>query len=171
MSAPETPHQSAVPQILVIEDELYLRETLADYLGQQGYRVRTCESGEQGVLLHQEERSDVALIDLWLPGRDGLEITRLLLEQDASLRIVLMTCRPNLVSATDALREQVFDYLIKPFRLPEVRDVVERAVRHAGLCIPAPPQVEPFGPPGPDEYPASGGTLRQFPPLVWRFVF
>lgn len=114
--------------VLVIEDELFLREVLSDYLGQQGFKVSVADSGEQGLLLAQEWQFDVALVDLKLPGRDGLEIASQLKEIDPALRVIIMTGRPSLESAVAALRERVYDYLIKPFRLPDLRQVLQRAV-------------------------------------------
>lgn len=118
-------------RILVVEDEETLRRNLGRYLEQQGYQVTCAGSAEEA--LDQASRLDfeVALLDIRLPGRDGLSLAADLSGRDVA--IIVMTAYGSIDSVIDALHSGVHDYLIKPLLLKDVGAKVARMCEHRRL--------------------------------------
>ena len=101
----------------------------------EGYEVVSADSGEKG-LQHVNERTfDVILTDVQMPGLNGLELTRRALARDPDLQIVLVTGVRERDTAIEALRVGAADYLVKPFRLDELRFVVRRVLEKRRLLV------------------------------------
>lgn len=113
--------------ILIVEDEADFRENLADFLEQHGYRVLQAGDVESGWALAQEHEIHVALVDIVLPGPDGLTLLSRLKENDQPVEVVVMTAEGTIDSAVDAMRKGAFHYITKPLRLRELELVVQRA--------------------------------------------
>jgi DNA-binding NtrC family response regulator len=118
---------------LVVDDEVFVRELLEEYFGRLGYEVTTAQSGDAGLAALQAGRFGVALVDLKMPGKDGIETLREIRRLDPHCLIVIMTGYPTIDSSIEALRCGAFDYIIKPFKLGELREVVERAAKEYRL--------------------------------------
>ena len=99
------------------------------------YDVTTADSGDAGIDVVRESRFGVALIDLKMPGRDGIETLREIRRIDPLCLIIIMTGYPTIDSSIEALRAGAYDYIIKPFKLGELREVVERAVKEFRLKV------------------------------------
>ncbi|HHN64778.1 MAG TPA: sigma-54-dependent Fis family transcriptional regulator [Nitrospirae bacterium] len=117
------------PRILVIEDEMIMRVTLEDALTAQGYTVRSCERGQQGVDAYEETPFDLVLTDVRLPDINGLEVLRRLREIDETSVIILMTAFGTIKDAVDAMKLGAFDYITKPFSLEELGLIIKRALQ------------------------------------------
>lgn len=113
--------------ILVIDDEVFVRELLEEYFGRLDYTVRTAESGDAGIEAVRDTCFSVALVDLKMPGRDGIETLREIRKIDPLCLTIIMTGYPTIDSSIEALRAGAYDYVIKPFKLSELREVVDRA--------------------------------------------
>jgi DNA-binding NtrC family response regulator len=113
--------------ILVIDDEVFVRELLEEYFGRLDYEVRTAASGDAGIEAVRENCFGVALVDLKMPGRDGIETLREIRKIDPLCLTIIMTGYPTIDSSIEALRAGAYDYVIKPFKLSELREVVDRA--------------------------------------------
>ncbi len=119
--------------VLVIEDEKILSESICVYLGRSGYTTVRASSGEDGLTLLQETSPDVAIVDLRLPGMDGLNVLARVREQSPTTEVVMMTAHGSVASAVEAMKRGAFDYLNKPVDLEELRVVVDKAVAHLKL--------------------------------------
>ena len=118
------------PLILVVEDETILGDSICTYLEHHGYVTAVARSGEDGVRLAEENSPDVAIVDIRLPGLDGLSVLRKLRDVSAGTEVVMMTAHASVGSAVEAMKGGAFDYLTKPLDLDEVRVVVDKALAH-----------------------------------------
>src|SRR5919204_1972391 len=106
--------------ILIVDDEVLIRETLAEYLGQEGFAVTTCADGESALALAAGRPFDVALCHVQLPGIDGIELLERLLKLSPQTFVLLITAYATVENAVEALRRGAHDYLMKPLLLEEV---------------------------------------------------
>jgi len=115
--------------IFVVEDDADFREMLGEYLGSLGYAVQAFASGEEA-LAHLRRASapapDLVVSDLNMPRLSGLQLMRELRATLPDVPVILMTAFGNPQVAEQAAREGAAAYLEKPFRLPELRDLVRR---------------------------------------------
>jgi two-component system, NtrC family, response regulator AtoC len=114
--------------ILVIEDDTTLRGALQRFLTRCGYTVRAAADGEAGLALAREQPADVVLVDLNLPGMNGLAVIGELREGSSDAVPVIMTAYPEVRTAVAALKAGAYDYINKPFDLEDLAGLVERAV-------------------------------------------
>jgi DNA-binding NtrC family response regulator len=119
--------------ILVVDDEPLIRETLTEYLGQEGFEVTACASGEQALALAAARRFDVALCDVQLPGMDGIELLDRLLKISPRTFVLLITAYATVENAVMAFRRGAHDYLMKPILLEEVLNKIRRLLRYREL--------------------------------------
>ncbi|WP_435416680.1 response regulator transcription factor [Parerythrobacter aurantius] len=140
-----TPELTAPVHVLLVDDEQSLREPLAEYLTGQGFRVSEAASaaGARSVLLN--EAPDIALVDIMMPGEDGLSLTRFLAETQG-LPVILLTARGEATDRIVGLEIGADDYVTKPFEPRElvarIRSVLRRGARHNGAAIDATAQDE-----------------------------
>lgn len=112
--------------ILIIDDEKLIRETLAEYLTQEGYTVTVCGSGEEALAKAAEKQFDAALCDVQLPGIDGIETLGRLQQLDPELFVLLITAYATVENAVEAFHRGAHDYLMKPILLDEVSGKLSR---------------------------------------------
>jgi len=118
--------------ILVVEDEADLRSFIAEHLAAQGYAVKEAWFAEQALRSITEERPQLVLLDIALPGINGLEILRRIRRYDPTINIIMMTGNQDVVLARSTIQLGAIDYVFKPFEL----DRFDRAVA-AGMGKPA----------------------------------
>jgi len=124
-------------RILVIEDEKELRELLGRALKKIGYAVDLIEDGDEGLFYATEYPVDLAIVDLGLPGRSGMEIVRELRKRELSYPVLVLTARSDWQDKVQALELGADDYVTKPFRLEEVMARVQALLRRsAGHAAP-----------------------------------
>ncbi len=114
--------------ILIVDDEKPIRRILSLLLRERRHRVTDAGSGEEALAILQEAKPDLVLLDLKLPGIDGLETLRRLRALDPRLDVVMMTAHGTISSAVEAMRRGAFDYLTKPFDNDELLILVDRAL-------------------------------------------
>jgi DNA-binding NtrC family response regulator len=117
--------------------EAPMRESLKDWLTEDGYEVGLAASGEEAIALAKERSWDVILLDLKMPGMDGLETLRRLKDEDVNTdaEILMMTAYGTIETAVQAMKEGAFDYLLKPFDPDEVEMEIKRIVSHRELVL------------------------------------
>lgn len=115
-------------RILVVDDEKQIRRILSVLLAEHGHEVREAESGTQALALQDEFQPNIVLLDLSLPGIDGLETLQKLLERDRRIDCIMMTAYGTIRSAVRAMRLGAFDYLSKPFDNDELLLTIDRAL-------------------------------------------
>jgi DNA-binding NtrC family response regulator len=120
-------------KILVVDDELFVRELLLEFLSSEGYEVSLADSGEKAVKLMQSEPADVVLVDLKMPGIDGIETLRQIKKTAPNTLSIVMTGYPTIDSSIEALRCGAYDYVVKPFKLNDLKSSIERALEEYKL--------------------------------------
>ena len=106
--------------LLVIEDERALCETIVRSLRRQAYSVDYCYDGEKALELLGVERYDLVLLDLNLPGKDGMTVLRTLRQSDRETRVLILSARSEVEDKVAGLDAGANDYLAKPFHLAEL---------------------------------------------------
>ena len=119
-------------KVLIVEDEAVLREALEYNLLRQGYEVRTAADGRAAVEIARRERPDLILLDLMLPGLDGLEVCRIL-RRDMNVPILMLTAKADEVDKVIGLEVGADDYITKPFSMRELLVRVKAALRRVRL--------------------------------------
>jgi len=110
--------------ILIVEDEAIMRESLRDWLTDSGYQVETAEEGEEALKTITEQDFGVVILDLKLPGKDGIEVLREARVRKPQLKGVIITAYPSVQTAVEALKEGAIDYLPKPFDLNDLEKII-----------------------------------------------
>src|SRR5262249_51437296 len=122
-----------VPLILIVEDEKILAESVAVYLERHGITALVAHTGEDGIRMAEESSPDVAVVDLRLPGIDGLEVLRRLRTVTPGTEVIMATAHASIASPVEAMKRGAFDYLNKPLDLDELKVVVDKALAHLRL--------------------------------------
>ncbi len=119
-------------KVLVVEDELTLRETLEYNLTRQGYQVFTAADGRAGVDAARQHRPDVIVLDVMLPGLDGFEVCRIL-RQEMHVPILMLTARADEIDKIVGLEVGADDYMTKPFSMRELLARVKALLRRVRM--------------------------------------
>lgn len=122
------------PRVLIIDDEANIRSILSTLLKKNGYGVQAADSGEAGLEIYARFKPEVILLDLKMPGIDGIEVMEALDKRlNADCRTIIMTAHGEVRSAVEAMKKGAFDYLQKPFDNDELLAVISRAVEMVTL--------------------------------------
>jgi two-component system response regulator PilR (NtrC family) len=119
--------------VLVIDDEEIMREILQTLLEREGCAVALAASGEEGLALARSTSFDVAVVDVMMPGIDGIETLDALHKLDDELPVILITAFASVENAIAAMKRGAFDYVTKPFKNEEVLVVVRNAAERRRL--------------------------------------
>ena len=124
-------------RILVVDDEAPMRESLKDWLMEEGYEVGLANSGQEAIAMAQKKSWDVILLDLKMPGMDGIETLQHLKgkEVNTEAEILMMTAYATVDTAVQAMKEGAFDYLVKPFSPDEIEMQIKKIVTHRELVL------------------------------------
>ncbi|HEX7529538.1 MAG TPA: response regulator, partial [Pyrinomonadaceae bacterium] len=127
--------KSSIGKILVVDDEVELKNILVEALASRGYETAGSTSGEEALAALRGEAFDVLLTDLMMPEMDGITLVKESLLIDPHIVCMVMTGQGTIQTAVDAMKEGAFDYVLKPFRLQTVLPVLTRAMntRHMRL--------------------------------------
>jgi len=117
-------------RILVVDDEVQIVRVLRGYLEKAGFAVLTANDGREGLRLARQERPDLVILDLMLPGMDGLDVCRAL-RKDSELPIIMLTARVEETDRLIGLELGADDYVTKPFSPREVVARVRAVLRRA----------------------------------------
>lgn len=115
-------------RILVVDDDKHVGFLLAEELSQQGHEVSTAASGEEAVAMLQKGTYDLILLDLIMPGMDGLQVMREAHSLAPDTVVIMLTAHATLDSAIEALRHGGHDYLVKPSSTEEILSSVEKGL-------------------------------------------
>ncbi len=115
-------------KVLVVDDDEELRTLTHVALSREGYDVTIASDAFEGLRLLDQERFDVALLDIMMPGMDGLEMLARLRQGNDDVRVIMMTAIQTPTAAVEAMREQACDFLAKPFDMNELLSAVRSAV-------------------------------------------
>jgi two-component system, OmpR family, copper resistance phosphate regulon response regulator CusR len=115
-----TPREDVMPRLLVVEDQKKLLSSLESGLREEGYEVATAETGEQGYYVATTEPVDAVVLDLMLPGRDGIRVLRDLRANGFTQPVLILTARDAVEDRILGLDSGADDYLVKPFAFAEL---------------------------------------------------
>jgi EAL domain-containing protein (putative c-di-GMP-specific phosphodiesterase class I) len=133
-SAPSRPSEGSHPRILVVDDEESLCRAITRILESAGFDVNAAQDGAQAMQLLDEHSFDAVLTDVAMPGMDGIALLRAVRERDLEVPVVLMTGKPDVESAAEAIRYGACEYLFKPIPNAELESTIRRAVSMSGLA-------------------------------------
>jgi len=120
-------------RILVVDDEYLIRWTLQQNLQKEGYEVLIAETGEEALVKVEQETPDLVLLDIKLPGMDGLEVLDRVLRIDRDVTPVMLTAFDDVETVVRAMRLGAFDYITKPFEFPKVNLSIRKALAASQL--------------------------------------
>ncbi len=123
-----------VGAVLVVDDEFSVRDSLSRWLRKDGFDAVACESGAAALELARARRFDAAVVDIRMPGMDGLDLQAALRAIDAGLPVIIITAYASVDTAVRALKEGAFDYVTKPVDPRELSHLVQRAVEKRRLA-------------------------------------
>jgi DNA-binding NtrC family response regulator len=127
------PHKKI--RILVVDDELSIRESLTGWLKRSGYQVDAVADGLAALARSKENYYDIMLIDVKMPEMDGLSLLRKLKETESETAILMMTAYGDIHDAVEAIKLGAYDYLLKPFELEELNFTLEKLVQMQNLAM------------------------------------
>ena len=122
------------PRVLVVDDEKFIRDILADFLGMEGYIVRTAEDGSSAVNELSRARYDMVISDLKMPRMGGLELLKEVARTHPDTLTVIMTGFGTVETAIDAMKRGAYDYILKPFKVEEIVHIVQRGLEKRRLA-------------------------------------
>ncbi|MCL4426403.1 MAG: sigma-54 dependent transcriptional regulator [Firmicutes bacterium] len=120
-------------RLLIIDDEKNMRWALSRALRSEGLEIFTAGSGPEGLALLREEKPDLVLLDLKLPGLDGLSVLRQIKAEMPLVAVIIMTAYGSIETAVEAIKAGAYDYITKPFDLEAVKLVLARALENQSL--------------------------------------
>ncbi len=125
-------------QILIVDDEVGIRELLAEILFDEGYQVALAENAEQARTFRHEHEPDLVLLDIWMPDTDGVTLLKEWVEQDLlTMPVVMMSGHGTIETAVDATRIGAVDFLEKPISMQKLLNTVAKAIKE-GAARPQP---------------------------------
>ncbi|HXE76423.1 MAG TPA: sigma-54 dependent transcriptional regulator [Candidatus Xenobia bacterium] len=130
MNSVENVALKAKARILIVDDELVVRDSLGKWFVTEGYQVETVSSAREALEAITRQDFALALIDIKMPGMDGMELQQRLHEADPNLLIILMTGYASVETAVQALKRGAYDYITKPFDPDELVHLVSKALEH-----------------------------------------
>ena len=116
-------------RLLVIEDEPKVGHALQEGLQAEGYEVVLAETGEEGFFIASSRNFDLIVLDVMLPGRDGLEVLAALRKQNMTAQVLILTARDAIEDRVAGLDTGADDYLVKPFAFPELSARIRALLR------------------------------------------
>src|SRR5213595_19554 len=115
-------------QILVVDDEVGIRELLSEILADEGHQVLLAESASEARRLREGHRPDLVLLDIWMPDTDGISLLKEWTESGESGAVVMMSGHGTVDTAVEATRLGAFDFIEKPVSLAKLLRTVEKAL-------------------------------------------
>lgn len=121
-------------KILIVDDELSVRTSLNEWFLEDGFKVETAESAEDALNIMHRGPFDLILLDIKMPGMDGITLQKKIKEIDADVVIIIMTAYASVETAVEALKLGAFDYVTKPFDPDDLSRLVRNALKQKELA-------------------------------------
>ena len=128
-----TEASASAAAILVVDDETIVRESLGAWFKADGYNVDVAETAQEALHLVAARLHDVALVDIKMPGMDGLELQARFASSCPDMATIIMTAYATVETAVKALKSGAYDYIVKPFDPDELSHLIRRALEHRAL--------------------------------------
>ena len=114
--------------ILIVDDEKTIRLSLGDHLAEEGYEVVAAEDAEKGFGLFRERLPDLVLLDVRLPGEDGVSLLKRIKSVDPDVPVIMITAFGEVETAVDAMKSGAYDFLLKPFPFEKIKVTIQNAL-------------------------------------------
>src|SRR3990172_3270069 len=114
--------------ILIVDDEESICQSLSGVLADDGYEIMTAASGEEALKIVGEELPSLVLLDIWLPGMDGIETLKIIKSEHPEIRVIMMSGHGTIETAVKATKLGAFDFIEKPLSLDKVLLIVNHAL-------------------------------------------
>jgi len=114
-------------RILIVDDNREIRTILEEYLKEEGYLAEGAADGREALTKHLEEPFDLIITDLNMPGMTGMELIKEISKNEQTVEFIIITAYASLDTAIDAVKAGAYDYLVKPFRIEELKVVIKNA--------------------------------------------
>jgi two-component system response regulator AtoC len=121
--------------ILIIDDEVLTLNNLKRALTKEGYEVIVADTGETGIELFKRSRPNIVLVDLMLPGIDGIEVLKQIKRIETTTVVIMITAYEIIEKAIEAMKLGAYDYLLKPFKINELKSNISRALELQSLRV------------------------------------
>ncbi len=120
-------------RILIVDDDPNLRQSFEKLLIEEGHRVRTAATGEAALAMVRESAPELVIMDVRLPGIDGLQAFKAIHAMEPKLPVVIMTAYGTTETAIEATKAGAFDYVLKPFEIPDILSIINQALEAGRL--------------------------------------
>ena len=120
-------------KILVVDDDRDVCEYLRQFLIEEGFKVKALTDSTRVTEELRKERYHLVLLDLKMPKLSGVELMEQIRKVDSDIIVIVLTAYPSVESAVETMKQDAFDYLQKPFKVEELREVIVKAIREKGL--------------------------------------
>ncbi|MCI5224871.1 MAG: sigma-54-dependent Fis family transcriptional regulator, partial [Candidatus Electrothrix sp. AR4] len=118
-----------MPRILIVDDELSMRDFLTILFEKEGYEVTVAPNAAAALEITESEKFDIAISDIRMPGMNGLDLLTALKHRFPDLPVIMVTAFASPDDAVQAMKRGAFDYITKPFHVDEIRDVIRAAAK------------------------------------------
>lgn len=119
--------------ILVVDDEYGVRDSLSRWLQDDNYRVSSADSAKGALQILDKDRWDVVLVDLKMPGMDGMELLQRIRNIDEQIVVIIITAYATIDTAVEAMKLGAYDYVTKPFDPDDISRLIQKALEHRSL--------------------------------------
>src|SRR5512143_1310287 len=120
-------------RILIVDDETIVRESLGSWFQEEGYSVDVAASAKEALEKLTTKNWDIFLLDIRMPGMDGLELQRKIKESHPESTIIIMTAYASVETAVEAMKQGAYDYIVKPFDPDDLEHLVRNAIERKQL--------------------------------------
>lgn len=120
-------------KIAIVDDERSIRRSLEMYLQKKGHKVLTAESGEEGVLLIDQEQPEIVILDIRLPGMSGMDVLRAVRGRHQNISVIMITAFHDMDCTIEAMKLGAYEYIHKPIDIDELEIAIEKVARNIKL--------------------------------------
>jgi len=124
---------SEKPKILIVDDEMIMRESLTAWLEEDDFEPVSAESGMQAFEILEDNKPDVILLDIKMPGMDGITFLKKLKEKHDDIPVIMITAHATVENAVESMKEGAYDYVMKPFPPEKISYLLKRIIEHQKL--------------------------------------
>jgi nitrogen regulation protein NR(I) len=136
--------------ILIVDDDKSIRYSLKRMM-EEKYAILTAHNGEEGLTLLREKQPDLVIMDIKMPGRSGIDVLKEMKQVDPKSIVIMMTAYGTTETAIEAMKYGAFDYVLKPFSIPQMKGLVEKAISLRKLMKDEVTYLSPAGQEGTEE--------------------
>jgi DNA-binding NtrC family response regulator len=123
------------PKILIVDDEQIVRESLTNWLKEESYQVEAAENGPMALEKIRQFPFQVVLLDLKMPGMDGIQVLAEIKKEFPDIEVIIMTAYGSVNTAVEAIKAGAYDYIVKPFDPEEVALLIKKILEHKNLIL------------------------------------